>query len=77
MRLTHTASREGKLLSFLRRELGLPQTLAQAGIPVRELRENMTRIVEAVLEDPCCETNPMKAEDFLIRRVLEEVAGHG
>ena len=61
----------------LRRELGLPQTLAQAGIPVRELRENMTRIVEAVLEDPCCETNPMKAEDFLIRRVLEEAAGHG
>ena len=61
----------------LRRELGLPQTLPQAGIPLRELRENMPRIVEAVLEDPCCGTNPIRAEEYLIRRILEEAAGHG
>lgn len=59
----------------LRKELELPATLAQAGIHPRELWNNLPRIIEAVLEDPCCETNPMKVEEFLIRRVLEEVAG--
>ena len=34
-------------------------------------------IVEAVLEDPCIETNPIKVEEFLIRRILGEVTGHG
>ena len=61
----------------LRRELGLPQNLSQAGIQPSELRKNMTRIVEAVLEDPCCQTSPVEPEDYLIRRVLEEVAGFG
>ena len=61
----------------LRRELGLPQTLAQAGIPSRKLAENMPMIIETVLEDPCVETNPIKVEEFLIRRILGEVAGHG
>ena len=61
----------------LRRELGLPQTLAQAGIPPRKLCESMPMIVEAVLEDPCIETNPIKVEEFLIRRILGEVTGHG
>lgn len=60
----------------LRRELGLPGTLSQAGIPPRKLTENMPMIVEAVMEDPCIETNPIKVEEFLIRRVLEQVAGH-
>lgn len=61
----------------LRRELGLPQTLAQAGIPPRKISESMPMIVEAVLEDPCIETNPIKVEEFLIRRILGEVTGHG
>lgn len=61
----------------LRRELGLPQTLSQAGIPPRKLTENMPMIVEAVMEDPCIETNPIKVEEFLIRRVLDQVTGHG
>ena len=61
----------------LRRELGLPQTLSQAGIPPRKLAENMPMIVEAVMEDPCIETNPIKVEEFLIRRVLDQVTGHG
>ena len=34
-------------------------------------------IVEAVMEDPCIETNPIKVEEFLIRRVLDQVTGHG
>jgi hypothetical protein len=38
---------------------------------------NADRIVRATLEDPCCSTNPMPVEDFLVRRVLEEVTGRG
>lgn len=59
----------------LRKELNLPETLAQAGVPPREVWNGMTEIVRAVLEDPCCGTNPMPVEDFLVRRILEEVTG--
>lgn len=61
----------------LRRELGLPETLTQAGIPPQKIREELPRIVEAVLEDPCIETNPIPVEEFVIRRILEEAGGHG
>ncbi len=60
----------------LRRELNMPDTLAQAGIDVRRLRQNMDGLVTAVLEDPCCDTNPMKVEAFTVRRILESVAGY-
>ena len=59
----------------LRRELGLPETLVQAGIDPRALWRNAGEIVSAVLADPCCDSNPMPVEDFLVRRVLEEVTG--
>ena len=59
----------------LRRELKLPETLAQAGIPPAALRSAMNEVVSATLADPCCKTNPMKVEDFLVRRILEEVTG--
>ena len=59
----------------LRRELKLPETLAQAGIAPGALRSGMNEIVKATLADPCCKTNPMKIEDFLVRRILEEVTG--
>ncbi len=59
----------------LRRELRLPATLAEAGVAPREVWQNVERIVRGALEDPCCATNPMKADDFLIRRILEEVTG--
>lgn len=61
----------------LRRELNLPETLAQAGIPPREIWRNADALVEATLADPCCATNPMEAEGFLVRRILEEVTGRG
>lgn len=61
----------------LRKELELPKTLAQAGIPPRQLREHMPMLVEAALEDPCCASNPIPAEEFLIRRILEQSAGNG
>ena len=61
----------------LRRELKLPENLTQAGVPPRMLRGKVRDIVEATLQDPCCKTNPVKVEDFMVRRILEEVAGHG
>lgn len=61
----------------MRKELQLPQTLAQAGVEPRDIWRNMDTIVNAVLEDPCCKTNPMKVEDFMVRQVLEAVTGRG
>ena len=61
----------------LRRELELPETLAQAGIPPRDIWHETESLVEATLADPCCATNPMAVEGFLVRRILEEVTGRG
>ena len=61
----------------LRSDLKLPGTLQAAGVAPRELWGNMERIVKATLEDPCCATNPLTVEDFMVRRILEEVTGRG
>ena len=60
----------------LRRDLDLPQTLAQAGAAPESVWQSAGDLVAAVLEDPCCKTNPVSVEDFQVRRVLEEVTGH-
>ena len=59
----------------LRTELKLPATLAQAGVDPRRVWYGMDKIVEATLSDPCCSTNPIAVEDFMVRQVLEEVMG--
>lgn len=59
----------------LRKELDLPQTLVQAGVDPRSLWRSVDEIVAATLADPCCKSNPMIVEDFLVRRILEEVTG--
>ena len=59
----------------LRRELNLPETLLQAGVDPRSIWRNVEEIVNATMEDPCCRTNPMTVEAFLVRRILEEVTG--
>ncbi len=59
----------------LRRELKMPETLAQAGVDPREVWHKAKDIVKATLADPCCATNPLTVEDFMVRRVLEEVTG--
>ena len=61
----------------LRRDLKLPETLAQAGVSHRELKAATEEIVRATLEDPCCRTNPVKVDGAVVRRILEEVAGRG
>ena len=58
----------------LRKELHMPGTLREAGVDTRLIRGN-TELVKAVLEDPCCKTNPLPVEDYTVRRILEEVAG--
>ncbi len=59
----------------LRRELNLPETLAQAGVDPRAVWRSVNSIVDAALADPCCKSNPMEPEGFLVRRILEEVTG--
>ena len=59
----------------LRKELNMPQTMAQAGIDPHEVWRAAGDIVKASLEDPCCGTNPVPVEDFMVRRILEEVTG--
>lgn len=59
----------------LRRELGMPQTLKEAGVDPREVWHRTSQLVKDALNDPCCESNPMKVEDFMVRRILEEVTG--
>ena len=48
----------------------------QAGIDPRSVWRQAGELVEATLKDPCCGTNPMPVEGFLVRRILEEVTGH-
>ena len=59
----------------LRKDLGMPQTLKEAGIDPRQVWHKTQTLVEDILKDPCCKTNPMPVEGFLVRRILEEVTG--
>ena len=59
----------------LRRELHLPETLAQAGVDPRMVWGNVRTIVQTALADPCCASNPVAVDDFMVRRILEEVTG--
>ena len=59
----------------LRRELNLPETLVQAGVDPRAVWRNAGECVKAALEVHCWKSNPMEVEDFLVRRILEEVTG--
>ena len=59
----------------LRRELKLPETLVQAGIEPKDVWAASDRIVEAALKDPCCASNPLPVEKFLVQQILEEVTG--
>lgn len=59
----------------LRRELGLPENLRQAGVDPGALWSRTGQIVETVMEDPQIRQNPMTVEDFMVRRLLEQVTG--
>lgn len=64
-------------LTHLRKKLNMPETLLQAGVSPREVREQSKQIVEAALADPCCQTNPLGVENFMVHRILDGVTGRG
>lgn len=59
----------------LRRELGLPGTLLQAGVDIRTIWNSTRMVVGLTLEDPECRNNPVAVDDFVVRRILEEITG--
>ena len=64
-------------LCRLRRELGLPETLAEAGVDPAAVRTAREEIIRAALADPCCASNPRTVDAEGAARILEEVTGHG
>jgi len=61
----------------LRKEVGLPATLQEAGVNRQKLWHHSDKIVETALKDPCMHTNPVRGEAFQLRRILEAVSGRG
>lgn len=61
----------------LRKELHLPATLQEAGIPLHQLQQHKQAIITAALADPCMTTNPGKADASLLQKVLAGVSSHG
>ena len=64
-------------LCRLRRELGLPETLSEAGVDPAAVRAASGEIAAAALADPCCATNPRAADAGTVAQILAEVTGHG
>jgi len=64
-------------LARLRKALNMPGTLKEAGIDPRQVWHQREGIVQTALEDPCCATNPITPEPFMVRRILEAVTGRG
>ena len=64
-------------LCRLRKQLHLPGSLAEAGIDPAALAGKRPEILQAALQDPCCATNPQKADMPLLNEILQEVSGHG
>ena len=61
----------------LRKELHLPGSLLEAGIPNQKVYQHRDQILAAALKDPCMDTNPVKGDAHLLGRVLDAVTGHG
>ena len=59
----------------MRRELGLPGTLLQAGADLQTVWNSSRRITELTLEDPECRNNPVTVDDFMVRRILDAITG--
>lgn len=64
-------------LMRLRKELRLPATLQEAGLPRQKYMRHMDAVIREAMKDPCMETNPVKADAQLLRGVLEAVSGCG
>ncbi len=60
----------------LRQRLQLPESLCKAGVSPQALREKEGALVAAALADPCCDTNPVKPTEAMVRRILQEARGY-
>ena len=61
----------------LRKAVGLPATLAQAGVSPAQVRNALPELVEAAMADPCSRTHPVPVTPDLVREILQEVMGNG
>ncbi len=59
----------------LRRDLKLPGSLRAAGVDIRLVDSHREDLVNATLADPCCASNPLTVEAFMVRRILEAIKG--
>ena len=64
-------------LCALRKQLQLPQTLAQAGISPRDVTGAEQALIAATLADSCCSTNPVRPDYAMVQRILRQVTGNG
>ncbi|MBR3979403.1 MAG: iron-containing alcohol dehydrogenase [Oscillospiraceae bacterium] len=58
----------------LRKQLGMPGSLREAGIDPRQIQLRQKELTEKILADPCCESNPAEVMDYMVKRILEGVA---
>lgn len=61
-------------LCRLRKQLGMPQSLFEAGIDPRLVQFKAKELTRQILQDACCQDNPIAVEDFMVQRILEGVA---
>lgn len=61
----------------LRRRLEMPATLKEAGVDLSRLQQQKQALIQSVLQDPCCRTNPVPVTAELVEAVLREVSGFG
>ena len=61
----------------LRRELGLPKDLKEAGADMDLLERSREDIIKAACADPCAGQNPLGADPVLVGRILDEVTDGG
>lgn len=61
----------------LRKQLGLPENLYQAGVAPETVRRNMDGLVSSILADPCCGSNPVPVTGEILRKLLDQVTGCG
>ena len=61
----------------LRKRLDMPSTLKEAGVDLHLLQQKQQDLIKAVLQDPCCKTNPVPVTESVVLTVLREVQGLG
>ena len=59
----------------LRKQLGMPASLREAGVDTGELWQNREKIIKTVLKDPCCQSNPRPTDPSAVEKILEAVIG--